>query len=826
MTVDGTDRQAPRLAGRLANRDDLFARLDSLTPLTIVRGLPGTGKTTLVASWLSERGYGKGTWVKMEPGSDLDEQAQSLTSGFLIIDNAHFFRDPAAIDNLCKRLKDHLDLFIVMCSMYPHPIEEKALQENLPTTVIASSELMVPQDSMHNFLTSWGYDLTKAQIDMLLQTVGGWLGPARIALQGSSASRFALNIEDARRFCMDRVLTPLSRSKAVPLQDLATLSLARLTNESLIQALGIDADLHALARFGILETQTDKNTSPTWVFPPLIRDTLLQTFKDDDAKEIKHTHARLAQYFASDLDHLEHAMRHARTGEAWSTLKVLWHKFGIDLAGSYPNQFIAAYKDFPEEVLQEYPDLVSAESIAAGLLGDPNRPSSKAVLNHFLLRANGAADLGQGTPVSNERVLNTAGELIAYRLRRQPQRGAKIAADLQHDLDNAPEEDRREISPRSLAWFDFEWGTTELTLNNGPTAAAALNRACLTAQDIGDSIIASRASGTLAIIHAIDGTTKDSRLWLEIFESQWQKTIPFANDYALPANLAATILAMDKGDGKLAQEQLSQTEPLTGNSDLLVQQVVTITWFALHYGDTLAVLQLIQELSRAFAERSNDDAKYSSVRLVIERCHLDLLLAQGQLTQVHSRLIGSENEFFFQVPRARLALIAGSPQEAYSVAIRFPTDSRTILRDALDISIIAAAAALEIGEPTDAASAFRRACQLSKQVDTVLPFRTISKTLLDELFAVSGIETAESDRIKSSLGKPIYPQSGELVMLSAREQIVLEKLSTFESAVDIAEELVVSANTVKKQLASIYTKLNVHDRSSALLKASQLGLLR
>src|SRR5690606_38126302 len=64
-----------------------------------------------------------------------------------------------------------------------------------------------------------------------------------------------------------------------------------------------------------------------------------------------------------------------------------------------------------------------------------------------------------------------------------------------------------------------------------------------------------------------------------------------------------------------------------------------------------------------------------------------------------------------------------------------------------------------------------------------------------------------------------------LVELSQRELMVLRALATTTSRTAIAERLEVSVNTVKTQLRSLYQKLGVSDRESALERAREYGLV-
>ena len=68
-------------------------------------------------------------------------------------------------------------------------------------------------------------------------------------------------------------------------------------------------------------------------------------------------------------------------------------------------------------------------------------------------------------------------------------------------------------------------------------------------------------------------------------------------------------------------------------------------------------------------------------------------------------------------------------------------------------------------------------------------------------------------------------QRGPIEPLSRQEQRVLRLLVAGRTYAEMAQELVVSPNTVKTQISSIYRKLGVSRRAEAIAKTSQLHLL-
>jgi LuxR family maltose regulon positive regulatory protein len=89
----------------------------------------------------------------------------------------------------------------------------------------------------------------------------------------------------------------------------------------------------------------------------------------------------------------------------------------------------------------------------------------------------------------------------------------------------------------------------------------------------------------------------------------------------------------------------------------------------------------------------------------------------------------------------------------------------------------------------------------------------------DSKFQVSG-STLSSDLKPETFRPETLAES-----LSERELEVLHLLNTHLSSTEIAEQLYISANTVRYHIKNIYGKLGVHRRSDAVQRARELGLL-
>ncbi|HLO31560.1 MAG TPA: LuxR C-terminal-related transcriptional regulator, partial [Anaerolineales bacterium] len=114
----------------------------------------------------------------------------------------------------------------------------------------------------------------------------------------------------------------------------------------------------------------------------------------------------------------------------------------------------------------------------------------------------------------------------------------------------------------------------------------------------------------------------------------------------------------------------------------------------------------------------------------------------------------------------------------------------------------------------------RRLAVLLQAALPTLPNRTLS------LFATALLQSFPLDRAEQGLEHAAEAVEGiQTEALSQQEVRVLRLLVAGLSNAEIARELVVSTNTIKTHVKSIYRKLNINSRSEARQVARELRLL-
>jgi len=183
--------------------------------------------------------------------------------------------------------------------------------------------------------------------------------------------------------------------------------------------------------------------------------------------------------------------------------------------------------------------------------------------------------------------------------------------------------------------------------------------------------------------------------------------------------------------------------------------------------------------------------------------------------------------------RAAICLADGDPAAALA-ALRDVLDGTAAVIGYVTIVetyLIAGLAHRELGDQRAANQAAERALALAEADRLVLPFAmTDSRELLAALprheTAHVALLTDILDIMRgASVAAKDHPGPAPVEELSPGELKVLRYLPTNLSRPEIAAELSVSVNTVSTHIRSIYAKLQVSDRSSAVQRARELRLL-
>ncbi|WP_432172321.1 LuxR C-terminal-related transcriptional regulator [Streptomyces sp. Tue6028] len=183
------------------------------------------------------------------------------------------------------------------------------------------------------------------------------------------------------------------------------------------------------------------------------------------------------------------------------------------------------------------------------------------------------------------------------------------------------------------------------------------------------------------------------------------------------------------------------------------------------------------------------------------------------------------------VEAARVQLAVGDPGAALDMLDGLHTEGRTGPAVTVRATLVRAQAAQAAGDVDTARRLVAQALFKARRERLRRPFleagpwvrRLMESAPLQELSA--GWLTAAASRPGEPPRPEPAPSSVVVEELSARELDVLQRLAQMMSTEEIAADLFVSVNTVKTHLKSVYRKLAVNRRGEAVRRARELRLL-
>ncbi len=130
--------------------------------------------------------------------------------------------------------------------------------------------------------------------------------------------------------------------------------------------------------------------------------------------------------------------------------------------------------------------------------------------------------------------------------------------------------------------------------------------------------------------------------------------------------------------------------------------------------------------------------------------------------------------------------------------------------------------ALEIGEPEGYVRIYVDKGEAMAELLRKVEVKNIARHYVRNVLAAF----PDSERVKVGDKPAIRVSQSEIAEpLTGRELDVLRLLATELSGPEIARELMVSENTMRTHTRNIYSKLDVHNRQAAVIRARELDLL-
>jgi LuxR family maltose regulon positive regulatory protein len=853
----------PRGPGRLVPRPELLRRLDRMSPLTVVEALPGFGKTVLGLAWTAEHEAAGGHVVWLSASTAVSDvgafmallrqglmqagvtEVSGFSSGWfeelagierpvvIVIDDAHLLDDPVVAETFVDLVRRAPLLYAVVLAHPRHHFHRAAELGKLETNVLRGRDLAVRADEVQTFADAWGHQIDSHAARMLHGLTGGWLLPLRLVLDATPASSAEFATHAAVEFMLQTVLPGLGVARsdstamrfAVPeqLDDGLAAVLSRLGAEKQ----SADEATATLERQGLLWRLPSDGGRTTWEYPPLMRRALRERFEAIAPDEARAAHRAVARHLVAvpDESRAARAMPHARAARDWPLLADLWSTWGWSLPAGGSGPFEAAFAALPPSVVRHNSSLSLPATLADALHGSHDLSRTQRVdivLQHY---ARAGLDFLTTRPrVEDPGVLAEllTAAMVARRSEGRLAEVQRLSVEVERALDRASgSEDRHRTWEPRAAWFHLQSAINRLMC--GETALAV--EAASTAYGLSPHTPVGRvAAGLLSALHSITGQRRQAERWLASHDAgdlvdRWASTYA-----ALPAQLARSMLALDRLDLQASQAALQQVPAGPELGGLWPLVTLVHTRHALLSGDGLSMLSEINHLTQIYARQLQ--AADGVARQVVDRCTAEVMLAAGEVNRFKSWIdrMGSVPAWL-AAPTVRLHLMAGNFHRAAELAVRGVWQREVHVRDRLLLIAMHALASHRLGQPEAAHESFRQTLSLSLDTGDLEALLVFPSEVRHELLRQTGTSLdATSSRRLDSVPYP-YPQQASLVMLSPREQEILLKLRRHETAADLARTLTVSVNTIKKQLVSLYAKLEVHDRAAALVRAERLGLL-
>jgi LuxR family transcriptional regulator, maltose regulon positive regulatory protein len=864
---------------QLIDRGDLLAALDraAAKKVTIISAPAGSGKTSLLRAWADRAGQrhrlavmqvqrdqqdAQQFWlallgaVRHAASTAVGAEAPAATPEFnqramvdrvlseleghgepvvLVIDDLHELRSPEALAQLSRLLTSlPPDAHAVLATRRDLRLRLHQLRLAGELAEIRGADLRFSVRETRELLDASGITLSEAGVALLHQRTEGWAAGLRLAVISLAGhpdpERFVAEFSGSERTVAEYlVVEMLERLPGDVQQLLVRTSLLDRVNGELADLLtglpGSERILLDLEDANAFVVSLDAER--TWfryhhLFGDLLRLELRRMLPD----QLPVLHLRAAQWFA-EHGQVADAIRHTQAAGDWPAAARLLadHSFSLTLDGQ-AQTIQALLRAFPPGA--DHPELAvvrAGADLIQGRLGE--------AAAHLTV----AEAYAETTPPDRQRRLRVAIASLKLSLARRRGHLAGVLEQArflaspvtgQSDEDIALDSDLRAVALMNLGIIEA-WSLglpdAERHLAEGAALAREIGRPYLEVGCLAELGFASK-------IHSFATTQARCREAIALADRYGWGAEPVIS----PALVTLASTMIWTGDLDQGERWLRRTaQALEGDAGPGIRVLMHIVTGMLQTGRG-RLGEALEEFSAAERLRSQMAGSHALASQVT-----------GWLLTIQARLgmPGDARAFLAALDDERVGSgEIGNARAAISLAEDDPAAALGAVQEVLDgrapvigylavieAHLLAGLAHRELGDQRAANRAAERALALAEPDRPVLPFLMTGAGELLE--AMPRHETAHAallvdilDVMRGSApaaaGQPPPLPAEEL---SPGELRVLRYLPTNLSRPEIATELSVSPNTVNTQIRSIYAKLQVRDRSSAVQRARELRLL-
>lgn len=867
MSETGNGGDVAAIAGVL-DRPRLNRVLDSpLVRVCVLQGPSGSGKTTLVRSWALQQSGWHVLWVSLDEritsrkafwehvvGSaarlgDLSEGVSAevllqlsvdadpvrIAAGLLadagsvvLVFDAyeHLGEVAAMVDrDLAALLRRVPELRVVVTSRAPTRLSDLSVRDRGVVRVITLAELALTADEVRALIREQtGVDDAALAASLTRATRGFALAVRAAVLTLSQLGRIPrVDSPEWNETVTARLESLLPDADSV--RFVTDTSVPPYVDTELAHSLSGDPDTGAMLR------TLERNGFGRWIpYTPERQvfqyvETIREAFRQravKDPERFRRSCVITAVWLLENEVVVDQALQFAIDGGDYALADRIFVPLVIGNPDSYTtDRFLPTLQRVPEAQLEHQPML--AFGLALALMGNPIRRGEASRAADIAGRA--VADHGYVDPMVDAFSL-AAMRAIAHRLARRFRASGDAALEVVQSLERLPE--------RTVAAFAEQVGTIlrqlSLSLFQGDhlrAAVGAIDRSIALC-----STPAAREYSTVFAVGfaAVSGDLSSARaLSSSVDTGAWP--VEFRHSYLNGMGIVAEgHRCLDALDFAGAAEVLRGSESYIHTAEFW-PFLNCISVLARHgTGQALAEAQRVmreldaQLLPPGIGDNVATERLYAALVHALLAGH-DQRGAEGALFAAERVAIASPDSPHLAAARIALLLACGRDGEAMITAERLVAVPGHTIRSRAETQTFGAIAALRCDREE---TAWTWVGDAALTWETYGPRGHVAllappdRNALVELARRRGSASVSGYLEASAPGRQAITVVAEL---TKRERVVLAALAEHRSAAGIADALVVSPNTVKSQLRSIYRKLGVSSRRSALAVAVELGLL-